>query len=50
MAKILHWQLENPQGNKEACISWLKQEQRDGILKSDVGMAEPVTKKAKTKK
>jgi len=50
MAKILEWQLENPQGTKETCISWLKQEQHDGRLELDNVIAEPSSKRARTKR
>ena len=32
LANIIEWQLENPQGSKDACIAWLKGEQSSGRL------------------
>lgn len=30
--KVMEWQLEHPEGDKDACITWLKEEQRSGRL------------------
>ncbi|KAG7090796.1 hypothetical protein E1B28_009880 [Marasmius oreades] len=51
LASVLSWQLENPQGTKEECLTWLKGEHQQGNLevddvKSDSG---PANKKARTK-
>lgn len=32
LAKVVEWQLENPEGDKDACATWLKEEQRSGRL------------------
>jgi tRNA nucleotidyltransferase (CCA-adding enzyme) len=32
LAKVVEWQLENPQGDKDACVAWLQEEQRSGRL------------------
>jgi len=32
LAKVVEWQLENPKGDKDTCLGWLKEEQRSGRL------------------
>ncbi|KAH0838603.1 hypothetical protein J3R83DRAFT_6925 [Lanmaoa asiatica] len=32
LAKVIEWQLENPEGDKDACVAWLKEEQTSGRL------------------
>lgn len=32
LAKVIEWQLDNPEGDKDACVAWLKDEQRSGRL------------------
>ena len=32
LANVVEWQLEHPEGDKDACIDWLKEEQRSGRL------------------
>ncbi|KAF8559413.1 poly A polymerase C-terminal region-like protein [Imleria badia] len=32
LAKVVEWQLENPQGGQDACIAWLKEERSSGRL------------------
>lgn len=32
LAKVVEWQLENPQGDRDACVAWLQEEQRSGRL------------------
>jgi tRNA nucleotidyltransferase (CCA-adding enzyme) len=49
MDKVSEWQLEHPQGTKDMCISWLKQEQYDGRLQVDDGTTEPANKRARKK-
>ncbi|RDB28981.1 CCA tRNA nucleotidyltransferase, mitochondrial [Hypsizygus marmoreus] len=50
MAKIIVWQLENPQGTKDDCTAWLKEERRQGKLQVDDGTSEPAHKRARTKR
>ena len=50
MTKVLEWQLENTQGTKEECVSWLKQEYGDGRLDINDGNVEPVSKRARTER
>lgn len=28
--KVVEWQLDNPGSDKDACVAWLKEEQRSG--------------------
>ena len=49
MARIVEWQLENPEGTKEACIMWLQERLQRGDLPIEEGSSEPVSKKARTK-
>lgn len=32
LAKVVEWQLENPKGDKDACVAWLEEERRSGRL------------------
>ncbi|KAG6371634.1 hypothetical protein JVT61DRAFT_9348 [Boletus reticuloceps] len=32
LAKVIEWQLKNPDGDKDACAAWLEEEQRSGRL------------------
>lgn len=32
LGKVIEWQLDNPKGDKDACVAWLKEEQRSGRL------------------
>lgn len=32
LAKVIEWQLENPRGDKDVCVAWLKEEQSSGRL------------------
>ena len=49
MARVVEWQLENPEGNKEACIAWLQERLHRGELSIEEGSSKPVSKKARTK-
>jgi tRNA nucleotidyltransferase (CCA-adding enzyme) len=35
LAKIVEWQLEHPDGGKEECKSWLKEELKEGRITFD---------------
>jgi len=32
LAKVIEWQLEHPEADKDACVAWLNEEQRSGRL------------------
>lgn len=32
LANVIEWQLEHPEGDQDACVAWLKEEQRSGRL------------------
>ncbi|KIK70401.1 hypothetical protein GYMLUDRAFT_32406 [Collybiopsis luxurians FD-317 M1] len=48
LARVIEWQLENPNGSKEECLSWLKERHSSGNLV--VGLDEPTSKRARTRK
>lgn len=50
LAQVMEWQLQNPEGTKEACIDWLKAAHASGKLKIEEKSSEPALKKAKTKR
>uniref|UniRef100_A0A0W0G6N6 Poly A polymerase head domain-containing protein n=1 Tax=Moniliophthora roreri TaxID=221103 RepID=A0A0W0G6N6_MONRR len=50
LAKVVTWQLENPQGTKDDCIAWLREERVAGnlLVGNVTSDTEPANKKART--
>ncbi|KAF5392550.1 hypothetical protein D9757_002175 [Collybiopsis confluens] len=48
LARVIEWQLEHPNGSKEECLSWLKEQHISGKL--TIGLDEPASKRARTRK
>ncbi|TRM65648.1 hypothetical protein BD626DRAFT_485438 [Schizophyllum amplum] len=47
LARVVDWQLEHPEGAKDACAAWLKDEHAAGRLEVDLSSGEPPAKKVK---
>ncbi|KAK7029656.1 CCA tRNA nucleotidyltransferase, mitochondrial [Paramarasmius palmivorus] len=50
LARVMTWQLENPQGTKDDCVAWLKNEQAAGNLTvgNTISGSEPANKRVRT--
>jgi tRNA nucleotidyltransferase (CCA-adding enzyme) len=48
LSKVVEWQLDNPQQNKEQCTAWLKREREEGRIQIDE-LVEPTSKRPRKK-
>ncbi|KAF5361407.1 hypothetical protein D9758_006232 [Tetrapyrgos nigripes] len=50
LSQVITWQLENPEGKKEECEAWLKEEHAAGRLEVGKSQEEPANKRPRTHK